>query len=267
MMQHSLKMEEIRFGYWPRKIELRTRRAVIRAVGNYDDIVESMEQNERVLNGWLYPPLTVEGERGTSPERRTVIYERKYRVDSTHCLSLPRTSSSRTLGEFLIALLGMLEGLRLVPEGWFHFYRAAVKRHSLSDIDCDHKDLEGVLAAAQGFWKRASREVRSLMFGAVHRRMLSESYEHEFERFSGQYIVLDTCWKIAGLLDPHWLQRYVHSGKIPKWTQRLAGRRRTPRPGTHFGRRCWQNSIGCAFLHGPEFATAGHVVLLSFETG
>lgn len=212
-MRHSPKMEEIRFGYWPRKTELRTGRAVILPVGNYDEIVESMEQNERVVNGWLYPPLTVECERGTAPQRRTVIYARKYGVDSTHCLSLPRTSNSRTLGEFLIALLGMLEGLRLVPEGWFHFYCAAVKPHALSDVDCNRGDLEAVLAIAQDFWKATNVEVRRLMFGAIHWRLFSESYEHEFERFSGQYTVLDTCWKVCEHLDAKWWRKWVPKGK------------------------------------------------------
>lgn len=201
-------MKEISFGYWPRNIELHAGGATIRPVGSFDRVVKSMEQNNRVTNGWLYPPLVIERDQSNSLSSRTTVYKRVFGVDSTHCLCLPRTSNARMLGEFLIALLGMLEGLRLIPEGWVHFYRAAVKPNTLSDVCCGARDLERVLTIGQKFWTAHDTVVRGLMFGAIHWRVFSESYEHEFERFSGQYTVLDTCWNIFERLEPGWISKY-----------------------------------------------------------
>ena len=209
-------MNEIKFGYWPRKIELRIGRAVIKPVRNYEDHVALMEQSSRALNGWLYPPLIAEAERGGRSLKQTLIYARRYSTAPTHSLLLPASLKSQARGEFLIALLGMMEGLRLVPEGWVHFYRTAIKLNALSDVHCNRQDLETVLAIGLNFWDRATVKIRRLMFGAIHWRLFAESYEHEFERFAGQYTVLDTCWKICeDHLPPKWWQKWTRSKGVP----------------------------------------------------
>jgi hypothetical protein len=35
-----------------------------------------------------------------------------------------------------------------------------------------------------------------LLFAAFHWYLASQSYEHDFEWFNAQYVVLDTCWKL-----------------------------------------------------------------------
>lgn len=242
-MKNNRKDETIAFGYWPRKLELHAGRMAIRPVHNYDGIVTVMKQNERVANGWLYPPLVEAYDRMIAIESRPKIYKRVFPTASTHCLVMPRSGKSRQLGEFLIALLGLLEGLRLVPEGWNHFYRAAIEPHSLSEVNCTRQDLEQVLAIAQVFWQKANPEVRRLMFGAIHWRLFSESYEHEFERFGGQYTVLDTCWKICEHLDGKWwtasnskdkghsarakLLAKHHKMRVPSWAKTRKSRSKT----------------------------------------
>lgn len=121
-MDTRRKNETILFGYWPRKIELCAGRAVIRPLDHYDEIVTGMKQNTRVANGWLYPPLVAAYDRNIAIEKQPRVYKRVFCTGTTHRLVIRRTATSRQLGEFLIALLGMLEGLRLVPEGWNHFY-------------------------------------------------------------------------------------------------------------------------------------------------
>lgn len=151
-----------------------------------------------------------------------------FQVSPTHCLSLPQTPGARFRGEFLIAALGILEGLRLIPEGWVHFYRAAIKPNTLSEVYCDRRDLEGVLRIADSFWTAAEPKVKRLTFGAIHWRLFSESYDHEFERFSAQYTVLDTCWNIFNLLEPGWVLHYLASGHAPKWARGIANRKYPP---------------------------------------
>jgi hypothetical protein len=220
----SHKTDEIRFGYWARKLELQFGGALIRPIANFEVVVQSMKQHERVANGWLYPPLVSGRDRRNASSGETIVYQRVFGVNATHCLCLPRTLHARALGEFLIALLGMLEGLRLIPEKWVHFYRAAVKPHTLSDVYCDRADLEQVLTIGQTFWKAKNARIKRLMFGAIHWRVFSESYEHEFERFSGQYTVLDTCWKMYQLLEPTAPKRLAHARR-PKWLAKQYGLR------------------------------------------
>jgi hypothetical protein len=106
-------------------------------------------------------------------------------------------ADGRELGELAIALLGLLEGMRLIPEGWCHFYRAALEPHTLSDLVCGKSEIEEVLGIAETFWKdnRDSR-IRRCLFGAIHWLLFSQSYEHDFEEFAAQYIVLDSCFKL-----------------------------------------------------------------------
>jgi hypothetical protein len=260
-MKNNRKSETIAFGYWPRKVELHAVHTVIRPLETYDNIVEAMQQNERVANGWLYPPLVAAYDRALATKKQPRIYQRVFCTGSTHCLVMPRSATSRQLGEFLIALLGMLEGLRLLPVGWNHFYRAAIKLHSLSEVDCGRQDLEHVLAIAQVFWQKADAEVRRLMFGAIHGRLFSESYEHEFERFGGQYTVLDTCWNICERLDGNWWTPWSPKNKpghvsrakllakrykmrVPSWAKTRKSRSKTKK--SHF---CKLSELRNNFFH------------------
>lgn len=207
------RVKNINFGYWPRNIELHVGRTTVEPVRNFESTIAAIRESDRVVNGWFYPPLVPESERG---EQKRIIYARQYSLPPTHTLSLPHSSTADSLGEFLIALLGMLEGLRLVRQEWVHFYRTAVKSHALSDLDCTRNELEAVLAAGEIFWKDTTPKIRRLMFGAIHWRLFSESYEHEFERFAGQYTVLDTCCKVLEELRPKWWQKWKRWKKVPR---------------------------------------------------
>jgi hypothetical protein len=182
---------ELKFGHWPRKSELNAGATIVRPLPNYDDVVAAVQGSDRVINGWYYPPLAAER-----------IYKRVYCLDSTHSLGVAPAPGARQWSEFVIALLGLLDGLRLIPEGWVHFYRTAVKLNSLSDVICRVNEIEQVLQIAESFWRSVTEHVRRLSFGAIHWRLFSESYEHEFERFNGQYAVLDTCYRIHCKLTP-----------------------------------------------------------------
>jgi hypothetical protein len=192
-------MSEIKFGYWPRKLDLNGRAIGIRLVNNVDEIVEVMKANGRVVRGWYYPPLTVEG-----------IYERAYALALTHSLMIADGLNGGPCGEFLIALLGMLEGIRLLPEGWVHFYRAATGRQ-FSDVYCDDGEIVEVLERALSCWSSVATKVRRLAFGAIHWRVFVECYEQQFERFHGQYMVLDTCYRIYCELNANGAREKTHA--------------------------------------------------------
>jgi hypothetical protein len=164
-------------------------------LSDYDEVIEGIKQSGRVAKNWLYPPLVRADDPQITLDKRPEIYSLPYLIKPTHFLTIPDSPDAKKRGEFLISLLGMLEGLRLIPDEWIYFYRTAVERHTLSDIVCQPKEIEKVLETAQEFWDN-NPKVRRLIFGAIHWFLFSQSYTHEFERFGGQYTVLDTCFRI-----------------------------------------------------------------------
>lgn len=195
-------MAEIKFGYWPWKCELSAGVAKVRPLSDYDFTIQGISESGRIATKWLYPPLTRAYDPKLPPDKQPDIYGSVYSVKATHVLTIPDAADAIKCGEFLIALLGMLEGLRLIPEKWVHFYRTPIERHTLCDLLCDVRDLEQVLEMALHFWGKSNEEIQRLIFGAIHWRLFSESYLHGFERFNGQYIVLDTCFKLHCLGKP-----------------------------------------------------------------
>ncbi len=143
---------------------------------------------------WFYPPF----QKTFAP----------FQILSTHVMHIENETNGRELGELAIADIGLLEGMRLIPEEWVHFYRAPVKPHTLFDLICGKTEIEEVIRIAQTFWKaNHAQEVRRCLFGAIHWLLFSESYVHEFEQFAAQYIVLDSCF---------WLHTKIKGGpKLP----------------------------------------------------
>src|SRR5207248_9802057 len=91
-----------------------------------------------------------------------------------------------------IVLMGLVDGMRLIPEGWVHFYKAPITPGKLCDLFCDEREIAEVVYAAAKWWQQSIHEARRAMFGAIHWFCFSGLYPHEFEEFAGKYIVLDT---------------------------------------------------------------------------
>lgn len=65
--------EHLRFGFWPRSIELDVPGATIRRLGTFETVVNAMKQSDRVAGGWLYPPL-IGHDRPDIPSKPTMLY-------------------------------------------------------------------------------------------------------------------------------------------------------------------------------------------------
>jgi hypothetical protein len=178
-------MGGLKFGFWPRKVDLDAGSTLIRVAADYDDALAATLGNSRVVDQWYYPPLTAED-----------IYQGVFWLGNTHTVETSVSCDGRRWSEFVVALIGLLDGLRLIPEGWVHFNRIAIKLNSHSDVTCRPVEIETILRIAELFWSGATDAIRRLIFGAVHWRIFSESYKQQFERFSGQYMTLDTCYRI-----------------------------------------------------------------------
>ena len=189
-------MTEIKFGFWPRSLTLDTSTVHVEPLPDFETVVERIKRSDRAGTRWFYPPLTAVYEPGREEGDVPLIYAGAYALPPTHLVRVSDTDGQE-FGELIITLLGLLEGIRLVPEQWSHFYRASIEPHSLVDFVANRRDIEHVLHLAQCFWgAHSAQEVRRGMFGAIHWLLFSQSYEHQFEEFSGQYIVLDACYKL-----------------------------------------------------------------------
>jgi hypothetical protein len=172
---------EIKFGYWPRFWGFDASEIHVEPLSEFNEVVAMVENSKQVKDKWLYPPV----QKTFAP----------YKIPPTHVMQIESTEDSRELGELAITLVGLLEGLRLIPEEWVHFYRAAIKTHALSELVCREIEIEKVMCILQNFWqKNQGKEIRRCFFGAIHWLLFSESYVNQFERFAAQYIVLDSCF-------------------------------------------------------------------------
>ena len=100
---------EIKFGYWPRDWNFNALDIHVEPLSEFNEVVALVEKSKQVEGKWLYPPV----QKTFSP----------YKIPPTHVMQIESKENSRELGEIAITLVGLLEGLRLIPEEWVHFYR------------------------------------------------------------------------------------------------------------------------------------------------
>jgi hypothetical protein len=183
------------FGFWPLPHSIQAPDWAIEPVPDFDARVSAVVQHPRHWDGWVYPPLkhalpSPSNAQGAPP----LVQVDAFALPSTHILTCELESCEVATLDFLIALLGLLEGMRLTRDGWTHFNRAAVSPQKLSDIVCFPSDYERVLSPALAWWLASSPKQRFLVFGAIHWRMFASTYTHMFERFASQYYVLDSLF-------------------------------------------------------------------------
>src|SRR5438552_15781832 len=133
---------EIKFGFWLRKGTLQIGDVIIKELPDYETVVQQVLQSGQVSGKWLYPPLAQAHGSSANPKDLPLVHESAYGIAPTHRIELPTEQDAEDLAYFLIALAGLLDGLRLIPKGWSHFYRCAVEPHTLSDLVCDTREIE-----------------------------------------------------------------------------------------------------------------------------
>jgi hypothetical protein len=157
--------------------------------------IESLEDYGEVHDGWFYPLSTLVPPPPPSPR----IPPLRYSLPDTHVLSPSPGQSSFDwqLCDLLITVLGFFRGLRLVPVGHYHPARAATHIGQLVDFNCGAEHVEKALDKAALFKEQYGHALSKQLYGAFHWYLASQSYGHEFEVFTAQYIVLDSCWGLC----------------------------------------------------------------------
>jgi hypothetical protein len=187
-------MAMTRFGFWPRPWRIELPELQVEPLSDYVERVEAIHSSNRSFEGWIYPPLQrvlLSGRQG--PEVPT----KAYGLPSTHELKV--SANDAHLPAFVVALIGLFDGMRLVPEGWSHFYKAPIEPTKLVDFHCSQSEMTKVLDLSLYWWRRTNEERQTRMFGAIHWYCFSAAYEHDFERFGGLYTVLDSLYSIHEL--------------------------------------------------------------------
>jgi hypothetical protein len=186
-----------RFGFLVEPITLTWCAGHVAPLPHHNEIVKRELSSGRNDANWFYPPLSpvaLISDNNKSPPAVLTSYS----LPATHELTLNDPNADDKTAEFFIALLGLLKGLRLQKETWCHFYKCPIKSGALCDFDATDLAIVKTLNLAADFWQQnQDAHTRQLMFGAIHWHLFAQLYTHDFEKFSAQYMALDTCWKLA----------------------------------------------------------------------
>jgi len=207
----------------------------------YSDVTSAILSHKRAYDGWIHPPLAPASLSQPSPEIPAIAYK----LPATHQLTGEAEWMDPEYAGFVIALIGMLDGLRLVPEGWSHFHKAAVAPMKLADIVCTAREVAKAIDLASQWWKAANQECRKWMFGSIHWYCFASGYDHEFERFGGLNTVLDTMHRI------HIEQGGTRARTYAQQTQVLAKAYGIPVPpwAVVRGKSCDLSALRNEFIH------------------
>ena len=215
----------MKFGWLPKNHSYETSTLCIQTLPEFEDSVSNVLNSAHIYKDWFYPPI--KGGDGSSIEQIPPVPIPWFFLPLTHNIKYKCGLASSALNEFLITVLGWSQGLRLIPEGWGHFYKVAVEPGKLSDFILFEEDVPRLLELAEGFWHRhQATGVASTMFGAIHWFLFSQSYSHYFERFMMQYTVFDTIYnvqkRISGDKSPTHAKRFEYMANslevpLPSW--------------------------------------------------
>jgi hypothetical protein len=125
---------ELKVGFWPRRCELHVGDAFIDPLPEFDAVLQGITASGRVADKWFYPPLVRRYASKVAPEDQPLAPDSAYGLASTQRIDFPDADDSAQRANFLIATAGMLDGLRLIRQGWSHFYRCAIKLQTISNF-------------------------------------------------------------------------------------------------------------------------------------
>lgn len=176
---HTNFRNEVMFGFWPEAKTISWSAGRIEPLQNHQEIVDRVLSSPKVQSGWYEPGGGA------------------FFLDSTHVARLNRSVFDDQGANFIIALVGMLHGLRLQREKWQHLKRTPVETRKLCDFLASKPEVEKTIQIATIFWQQAKPEVRNIAFGALHWHLFAQTYQHDFEKFNAQYTALDACYALA----------------------------------------------------------------------
>jgi hypothetical protein len=180
-------MHARRFGWLPLPIDDRGAKWRLTTLVDFSEGVTNVLESERVDKDWYWPNIMED-----TPRRPTEVYA----LPATHELTIDTGGfREQRLAEFMIAVLGFLYGMLLTPEGWVQFNRVSINPRRWQDFGMTNPARSRILDQAVSTWE-TDIDHQEALFGALWWHTYAIAYEHPFERFMAQYVVLDACWAI-----------------------------------------------------------------------
>ncbi|MFZ0931738.1 MAG: hypothetical protein WAN11_24285 [Syntrophobacteraceae bacterium] len=201
----------MRFGWFPEQHTYESGTIGIQMLPEYEDSLRAIRESRYVHDDWFCVPI--QSKDGSSGELRPPIPLPWFSLPATHLIEYKNEEAPTELLEFMITAFGWSQGLRFSPEGWGHFYKVALKPGMLTDFILLEQDVPRFLDLAERFWHQHQADgMASMMFGAIHWFLFSQSYVQYFERFMMQYIVLDTIYKVCASISGQKCRS--HAGRV-----------------------------------------------------
>lgn len=229
---------EVQFGFLPKPISVRAGSIEIRPRPDFQSQADLVRHSPQVHEGWFYPPLAAHTRMEDLGEQSLPYPMRRFELPLTHAV-LHRKSTDPKRLHFLIAVVGFLTGFRLLPEGFGHLHRAAVKGGLLGDLVIHPKELEVCIAKADEFWMKSDLSTRRSLEAVINVLQIAPSYPQDFEQFTFLYSGLDAVWNLyerrLGLLGGgHWkrareLCLYLRI-PVPYWARKSRAKMGSKKP-------------------------------------
>src|SRR5687767_13633277 len=109
------------FGWLSQPALYITRHIRVEPLPSFQKSVDAVKSHDRAAGDWFYPPLIRD-----RSNRACQVYDVRFKLPCTHQLTLRRPFQSEEFAATTIALLGILNGVQLVPQGVGHFNRVPI---------------------------------------------------------------------------------------------------------------------------------------------
>lgn len=198
----------------------------IAPVMEFESVLKDFYKTARVSKGWFYGPkieLSESDDEKNEFEADTVVANASFfRMNPTHEIISTEDYSDDHL-RFLILGYGFLQGLYFTPESYSYLGRTAYEPTKLNGLLLNGDDYVNGMKCINRFYIDASENKRNQMFACIHWYLIAQSYEFAWDKFDGQYKVLDGIWNISELEGNH-TKRLInlaekYSLKLPVWAR------------------------------------------------
>ena len=148
-----------------------------------------------VSDGWLYPPLIdankSQKEKGT---KKFQVFADYHLVPCTHLITF--SSYSEDKAKFLILGIGFFFGVYLSPIDYYKLGKVAYRIGKLTGVSPANNDIELAMGILSRYYD-SNPHKRKGMFAIIHWFLVSQSYNYPWDRFEGQYKVLDGIYNLS----------------------------------------------------------------------
>ncbi|NTW81834.1 MAG: hypothetical protein HGB36_00470 [Chlorobiaceae bacterium] len=216
----------MKFGFLIDKKEFNCSDFSIITVEEFDKIKTSFFECVQVCDGWIYGPEKKlnksQREKEEFKQPDPIVRDSFYRMSATHRIKTNITDDEHL--RFLVLGYGFLQGLYLLPEGYFYFGRTPYEPGKLNGLLLKNDDYVNGMEIINNYYKSSSKENRIQILACIHWFSIGQSFNFEWDKFDAQYKVLDGIYRLSGLPKMIHAERPVKLASkyniiLPEWAE------------------------------------------------